>query len=357
MKSSRLAAVAALSSVLLVSACSGSEGDGSSSSEDASASQSSGGGGGQDDAQSSGADDDTVTAEAEGVASVDTDEAEAIAADLLTKAAKVSNGDGNEITSDAKAAYRGHAYYAALAADQLEEIEGEPPVRDLITDPVEPTVLAISRDDGEFPLLMLVQTVPESGPPELYVMASPDEPENFRIVWWAPMLPGTDIGTFDRRTVGSPILREGAGDLARSPQKVYAALADSIDYPVGEPFKAKTNGYAPAVREAAAEQADEVSEQAELTESNELRTRMYTFYREDGSAVSFAALKRETEFDVRDGMELTPPESFLVFNDDEAITGRARLNTYVYMALALPQDDSRPEMVAVREQLVSAVGS
>lgn len=342
--------------MLLISACSDSD-DGGSSSEDASSSQSSGEGDGQDSAKASGGDDDTVTAEPEGVASVDTVEAEAIATDLLTKAAKVGNGDGKEIESDAKAAFRGNAYYAALASDELEEINGEPPTRDLITDPVEPTVLAISRDDADAPLLMLVQTVPDSGPPELYVMASPDTPENFRIVWWAPMLPGTDIGTFDRRSVGSPILRQGAGDLEQSPQKVFAALADSIDYPVGEKFEVKSNGYAPAVREAADEQAGEVSEQAEFSESNELRTRAYTFIREDGSAVSFAALKRETDFDVRDGMELTPPDSFLVFNDDEVITSRARLNTYVYVALAIPQDDSRPEMVAAREQLVSAVGS
>jgi len=350
---SRLAAAAALSALLFASACSDTDDGGSEGS-------SSGSGGSDSGSQtSSAAESDTVTAAPEGVASVSLEEAQDIATNLLSTAAQVQNGDGEEIADDAESAYRGHTYYAALAADELEAVEGKPERRDLISDPVEPNVLAISREDGQSPLLILVQTVPDSGAPELFVLSSPDDdPDRFRIAWWAPMLPGTDIGSFDRRSVGSPVVRQGAGDLSRSPRRAFTQLAELVDYPRAEdPAQIKTNGYAPQVREAAQKQADEVSEQARFSEKNALRTQTYTFYREDGSAVSFAALKRESEFDVRDGMELTPPEAFLAFEDDESITARARLDSYVYAALTIPQDDSRPEMIAAREQLINAAGS
>ncbi|CAN5426862.1 hypothetical protein BH23ACT6_BH23ACT6_07210 [soil metagenome] len=171
------------------------------------------------------------------------------------------------------------------------------------------------------------------------------------------MLPGTEIGTFDRRSVGTPVLREGKGDLPQSAKQLLSGLADYIDYPEREVQKVKTNGYAPQVRSAAGAQADAVSQQAEFSESNTLKTQTYTCYREDGSAVTFAALKRESDFDVRSGMELTPPDEFLVFDDDDSITSRARLNSYVYVAMIIPQDDVRPEMIAACEQLVGAEGS
>lgn len=355
-----MAAVAALSSLVLVTACSGSEEE---SSNDAAASSEAAADSDADattdvaEETAEPADDADATAEAEGVGVISTEEAEEIAADLLTSAAQVNNGDGEDIEDAAAAAYRGNTEIAALAADELEEVTGAPDERDLIADPVEPNVLAISREDGESPLLLLVQTVPDAGPPELFVMASPGEPEDFRIVWSAPMLPGTDIGTFDRRSLGTPILREGSDGLSQTPEDLFDGLAASIDYPLGEVEKYKTNGYAPQVREAGDAQADEVSEQAEFTETNTLRTQTYTFYREDGSAVTFAALKRDSDFDVRSGMELTPPEEFLVFEDDDSITDRARLNSYVYVAMTIPTDDARPEMIAAREQLVSASGS
>ncbi|MGB3185377.1 MAG: hypothetical protein WBG36_16210 [Ornithinimicrobium sp.] len=353
MKYPRMAAVAALSSLALVTACSGSEDEpttDAATSTEATA--------GDDAAQTSDVAGATAEPdESEGVGALSTEQAEEIAADLLTKAAQVNNGDGEDIEEAAAAAYRGNAEVSALASDQLEEVSGQPEQRDLIANPVEPNVLAISRDDGQSPLLMLVQTVPESGLPELFVMASPGEPEDFRIVWSAPMLPGTDIGTFDRRSQGTPILREGAGDLPQSPEKVLTGLADYIGYPLGEVETYTTNGYAPQVRDAGDAQADAVAQQAEFTESNTLTNRTYTFIREDGSAVTFASLERESDFDVRSGMELTPPDEFLVFDDDESITSQATLNSYVYVAMTIPQDDGDPEMIAAREQLVSADGS
>ncbi|MGB3764357.1 MAG: hypothetical protein WA966_14175 [Ornithinimicrobium sp.] len=358
MKSVRSAAVCALSSVLLISACSDS--DSQSTSQDATSTAAA------DDAAATSdgsaatqqpGDEAGATAPGQDVAVMSVEDAEAIASDLLTKAALVGNGDGKEIEEDVDGAFRGSTAVAALAADELESVSGAPDQRDLIANPVEPNVLAISREDDDSPMLLLVQTVAESGAPELYVMAGSGAADSFRIVWWAPMLPGTDIGTFDRRSEGSPILREGKGDLSQSPKELLTAFGASIDYPVGEDMKVKTNGYAPQVRKAAQTQAADVSEQADYTESNTLKTQTYTFFREDGSAVTFATLKRESDFDVREGMELTPPDEFLVFEDDSSITSQARLNTYVSVAMTIPTDSDRPEMIAAREQLVSASGS
>ncbi|MGB3256489.1 MAG: hypothetical protein WBG89_05435 [Ornithinimicrobium sp.] len=358
MKSVRFAAVSALSSILLVSACSDSDSQSTSgeatstaAADDAAATSD-----GSAATQQPG-DEAAATAQDQGVAVMSVEDAEAIASDLLTKAALVGNGDGEDIEEDVDAAFRGNTAISALAADELESVTGAPDQRDLIANPVEPNVLAISREDGDSPSLILVQTVVESGPPELYVMSGEGAADTFRIVWWAPMLPGTDIGTFDRRSTGSPILREGRGDLPQSPNQMLTALGASVDYPVGEDMQVQTNGYTPAVREAAQAQATEVSEQADYSESNSVNRQTYTFFREDGSAVTFATLKRESEFDVREGMELTPPEEFLVFEDDDSITSQARLNTYVSVAMTIPTDSDRPEMIAAREQLVSASGS
>ncbi len=358
MKSVRFTAICALSSLLLISACS--DGDSQSASEESASTAAADGGAATSDASTETeqpGDDAAATAQDQGVAVMSVEDAEAIASDLLTKAALVSNGDGEDIEEDVDGAFRGSTAVSALAADELESVSGAPDQRDLIADPVEPNVLAISREDEESPMLLLVQTVTESGAPELYVMAGNGDADTFRIVWWAPMLPGTDIGTFDRRSAGSPILREGKDDLSQSPKELLTAFGASIDYPVGEDMQVKTNGYAPQVREAAQTQGAEVSEQADYSESNTLKTQTYTFFREDGSAVTFATLKRESDFDVRDGMELTPPEEFLVFEDDSSITSQARLNTYVSVAMTIPTDSDRPEMIAAREQMVSASGS
>ncbi|MGB5951117.1 MAG: hypothetical protein WBG57_01245 [Ornithinimicrobium sp.] len=50
-------------------------------------------------------------------------------------------------------------------------------------------------------------------------------------------------------------------------------------------------------------------------------------------------------------------QGFVVFDDDDAIAYRPRLNSCVYVAMTIPTDDSHPEMIAAREQLVSVVGS
>ncbi|MGC1208020.1 MAG: hypothetical protein WA880_08720 [Ornithinimicrobium sp.] len=363
MNSPRVAAVAALSSMILVSACSDSEPQTTSDEGSTTASVDSDAATDPSDdvASTAGPDDDaesTEQAQSAGVMSVE--EAEAVATQLLTSAEAVLEKDGDAIKDELEATYRGPALEAAIAADLLEPVTGNPESRDLIADPIEPNVLAISRDDGQEPNVLLVQTVPDTGNPILYLMTSPSGTDKFRITWSAPMLPGTDIGTFDRRSLGSPIVRDDtqASDLSQTPRTVLEEFAAYINYPVEARPEMRTNDYAPQVRRAAAAQIEEVERQADFTETNSLSdTRIRTLLREDGSAITFALLDRESTFDIKSGMELTPPKPFLVFADDDSLTDSATLDTHVFVAVMIPKGSGPPEMIAAREQIVGASGS
>lgn len=173
MKSARIAAVAALSSMLLVSACSDSDSQttsdegattASADSDDATATS--------DGAASSAGPDDGAeqTEQAQSVGVISVEEGEAIATRLLPSAEAVLEKDGEAIKDELEQNYRGPALEAAIAADLLEPVTGNPELRDLIADPIEPNVLAISRDDAQEPNVMLVQTVPSTGAPILHLM-------------------------------------------------------------------------------------------------------------------------------------------------------------------------------------------
>lgn len=364
----RLVAVATLSSVLLLTACSDSD-DGSAQDAPAGDSTAATGsvsadstdaGSATDDAvdQSGGVDDDVVTAEPEGQGVVSLEEAEGLAQELLTRAARSTQHDAGEAEQHIVNAFRGPTREAALAADRLEPVTGKPQERDLQQEPVQPNVLAISRDDGLSPDLILVQTAPEGELPELHLLSGPESGGGFRITWSAPMLPGTKVGTFDRRSVGSPVLRKGGGDFGVPPERALNALADYVDYPPSDATDVRTNGYAPQVRKNADAQADEVAQQATLREQNSLTAdSVHTLSMEDGSGITFAVLDRETVFDVRDGSRLIPPATFTTFVDDESLTDSATIDTVVFVAMRLPADEGPAELIAAREQVVDASGS
>ncbi|MGB3592663.1 MAG: hypothetical protein WA994_00675 [Ornithinimicrobium sp.] len=361
MKSVRFAAVSALSSILLVSACSDSDSQSTSgeatstaAADDAAATSD-----GSAATQQPG-DEAAATAQDQGVAVMSVEDAEAIASDLLTKAEAVRKGDGEMIKEELDDAYRGPAREAAAAADTLESVNGNPDSRDLIADPIVPNVLAISRDDGEKPDILLVQTVPDVGAPVLHLMTGPSGTDSFRIAWSAEMLPGTDVGAFDRRSQGSPVKRDDTemGDLVQAPQDVLQDLASYIDYPVEANAQMRTNDYAPQVRQAAVAQSEEVAPQADFTETNSVsEENIRTLLREDGSAITFAVLDRESVFDIESGMELTPPEPFVAFAGDDSLTESASLDTDVFIAVVIPTGSGAPEVIAAREQIVGASGS
>jgi hypothetical protein len=377
MKYSRLTVAVTLSSALVLSACTGGDtpdapsttsGDNAATTEDATLTSGPDAAATSDDAAVTtevAADDASETTVAmttdEGEAVLSVEDAESVASTVLTARHEAFQSDGEDARTLQQKAYMSTARTAAEAADRLEGVLGEPAEEGSDTVP-EPNVLAISREDGELPQLLLVQTVPEDGVPVLHLLESrTGEQKDFRIVWEAPMLPGTSVPTFDRRSVGTPVLRKGSGDLRVSPHETLKELASYISWPQPEEVPDyRTHGYSPAVRKAADQQAAAVADQAELREKNWIvsdDTRTLLF--EDGTGFVLGSLLRDTTFSVRPSSVLTPPDTFAVFADDAELTDEAVLRTSVFVALrvASEEQDLKPEMIAAREQLVDAWGS
>ena len=290
------------------------------------------------------------------------EEAEEAALTVLTARFQADQGDGADVRDLQRQSMMGNVRTAHEAADQLEPVTGEPTQLDLEAEPLEPIVLAISKDDGELPMFMLVQTLPEEdGVPLLHLLESrTGETADFRISWEAPMLPGTELPTFDRRSVGSPVLRSGSGDLTMSPSDLLKSVASYISYPQPEDTPDyRTHGYAPAVRSAAEDQAGAVAGQATLREKNWLVSEdTKTLLFDDGSAFVMGTLLRDSKFRVNNGSELNPPDTFRVFQDSSVLTDEAVLQTLVFIGMRAPSEqvEFKPEMIAAREQVVDAWG-
>lgn len=175
------------------------------------------------------------------------------------------------------------------------------------------------------------------------------------------MLPGTEVPAFDRRSTGSPVLREGQGDLTMAPRDLLKSVAAYISYPQPDDTPDyRTHGYAPAVRDAARSQASEVSGQATLTEKNWLVSEdTKTLLFEDGSAFVMGTLLRDTRFGVSTGSQLNPSDTFKAFQNSDSLSNEAVLRTTVFIGMRAPSTEVefKPEMIAAREQLVDAWGS
>ncbi|WP_040658293.1 fimbrillin family protein [Ornithinimicrobium pekingense] len=377
MKFSRMTAAVTLASALVLTACSGDDetDDASTPASGATSEGAATGGPGDDGSATSAADGDSATATAatddaaatseamttdEGQAAMSVEDAEAVAATVMEARHESFQGDGDEVTDAQRSAFMGSARTAVEAADQLEEVFGEPAETEADAAP-EPNVLAISREDGDLPEFLLVQTVPADEVPVLHLLESrTGEDKDFRIIWEARMLPGTEVPTFDRRSVGTPVLREGQGTLLANPRDTLKELGAYISWPQPEDIPDyRTHGYSPAVRKAAEEQAAAVADQASLREKNWLvsddtKTLMF----EDGSAFVIGTLLRDTTFTVNANSVLTAPESFVALAGDDEITDEAVLRTMVFVGMRVPAEgvDFKPEMIAAREQLVEAWG-
>lgn len=301
-------------------------------------------------------DDGKITAPAEGAGVISVDEAETIVAGLMRTAADSQVVDVDEAAELNEKTFVGSELLAAEAATSLRDA-GLRPVIDYA--PTGANILAISRDDGESPAFMVVQSVPESGLPEVHLMQRQEEGDDWKIAWSAPMLAGTTIGTFDARSQGSPVLRDGQGDLAEAPTDVVDKLIEILDYPFAEERPDfRTNDYGPAVRKATEAQAASVSDQATMTSSHALRKNtLRPIELEDGSVIIFPVLERTSIFDVKDGMILKPPTAFTHLTGDDTITDSAKMKTLVFLAVHIRTDDKAPEVIAAREQVVSASGS
>ncbi|AXH96106.1 hypothetical protein [Ornithinimicrobium avium] len=295
-------------------------------------------------------------------AAMSVEDAEAVASTVLDARLKALQTNGKKAREARRDAFGLAARIAAAGADKTEKVFGRPAeAKD--DQAATPNVLAISRADGELPVVLLVQTVRgKKTAPVLHLMtSSTGKAEDFRITWEARMLPGTELPVFDRRSVGSPVLRKGAGDLQASPRKSLSRLAASLTWPRQEDLADfRTNGYGPAVRRANNEQANAVARQATMREKNRVRKDgTTTLVFEDGSAFVTGTIRRDTTFRVKNNSILNPPDSFRVFVDDGELTDEAVLRTSVMVGLRVPAEDQsfKPEVIAVTEQLVDAWGS
>jgi hypothetical protein len=301
-------------------------------------------------------DDGRITAPADGVGVISVEEAEEAAAQLMRQAADSQVVDIEEAMELNEETFVGSELRAAQAATTLREA-GLRPVIDY--HPTGTNVLAISREDGESPAFMVVQSVPESGLPELHLMVSEDDGATWKIGWSAPMLAGTEVGTFDPRSEGSTVLRDTRGELSNYPSGVVDRLFEILNYPFAEERPDfRTNDYGPQVREATEAQAASVSEQATLTSEHSLRSgTLRTIELADGSAIMFPVLERTSTFEVKDGMILKPPPAFVHLTGDDTITNSAELRTLVFLAVHIRTDGGAPEVIAAREQVFDASGS
>lgn len=301
------------------------------------------------------ADDGTVTAPAAGAGVITLDEAQEVAATLLKQAADSQNADPEEAAKLNKKTFVGSELRAAEAATDLREV-GLQPVIDY--HPYDVNVLSISREDEQSPAYIVAQSVPETGLPELHLLVSEDDGKNWRIGWSAPMLAGTEVPTFDPRGEGSPVLREGKGDLKWSPSQVVDQLFLILDYPFGDDRPDfRTNDYGPQVRKAAQQQAADVSDQATLTQEHFLRSgTLRTIELADGSALTFPVLRRVSTFDVKSGTYLEAPTAFAYFAGADTINNSAKMTTDVFLAVHI-KTNGDPEVIAAREQVVGATGS
>lgn len=373
MQFSRLTVAVTLSSALLVTACTG---------QGESGEETSGGSttvGAQDTATATGdpveetTDDTTATATPtdddtaattemttdEGQAALGVDEAEQVATTLL-EARHEAYTASDDIEGAQEKAFAGTALNAAAAETRLRDEVGEGD--DEPEELTDPNVLAISRADDADSVLILVQTVPDSGVPMLHLMESPSgAEEDFRITWEASMLAGTELPSFDARSVGTPVVRSGRGDLSVNPREILKSLAAYVAWPQPDTNPGiNTSGYGDAVRTAAKRQAEAVAAQATLREKNwlvsdDVRTLLF----EDGSGLVIGSLLRDTTFTPNADAILTPPETFLVFAEDDEITEQAVLRTSVFVAMRVPsnEQDFKHTLIAAREQLVDAWGS
>ncbi|WP_153397349.1 hypothetical protein [Ornithinicoccus halotolerans] len=386
MRVPRPALALALASALVLSACSGDSegadsepagadaatstaGVGAESTEDGSTE---GAGGAEDAAETTAPGQEqaaTAAGESQPSGVVSVEESEQIASDVLTMAVRSTKRNGDKALGDIKRAYSGPDRRAHEVAEDLEDVTGRPPKveRHLGRNPLQPTVLAVSQDDEKYPQYILAQAVPEwagSDVPELYLLVRPKEGADFKIRWSAPMLPGTEVGLFERRSTGSPVLRnrsQAKEALAQRPTSVLNELADYVGHPPSEgKVSIRTNGYAPEVRRNAREQASDISASADFMQTDELLPdALHTLQLADGSAMSFAVMERTAHFHVRDGHTLVPPDTFAHLAGDDALGAEATMTALVFVAVRVPaaDEDRPPAVIAAREQVVAASGS
>lgn len=286
----------------------------------------------------------------------------------LTAAHQAVRQKGKAAERSRSSALVGPALEAAKGDARVAKHRGQSPP-DPALNPVRANVLAITRAPGR-PVYLVVQTQPSSGGnPVLHLMRASAPGKRFRIQASAPMLPGTSIDSFAPLEDGSPIVsnvgtggpgRASLDDLAVKPQTLLADYTRYLRYPRQDvddrPFA--SDPFATSVRKAASDQAEEVTVQADFSQTHKvLGDSVVTVRQPDGGALVFAALERKDKFSIKPGQTIKPTEAFQVYApEQQKIELWAHLTTVEFLVFQVPPASGDAKLVAASEHLVGADG-
>lgn len=314
-----------------------------------------------DDVDSTDGPTDAPTGGAETASAViSSDEAQEIVEDLLITGAESLEVQGDEAEELRQEAFAGSELRAQRAARRIDRLGGGEP--EFVFDPEadEPLVVAISRRElyGESVPFFIAQTVREDDVPVLHVVAQENEEDGYRIVWQAPMLPGTELEEFNALSIGSPVRDYSDGEgLTASPRGVMDTFVADLAYP--EPEISGEIDDEAYIQEAQAEfvaQQEATANFAGFSQTHEVRqSDLRSLELTDGSIMVFGVAARDTEFDVLEGHQLNVPPFFEALSGTSVAYESAYVHTSVFVAFRVSDEDPA-QMVAVREQIVEADG-
>lgn len=288
-------------------------------------------------------------------------EAEETIVRLLGAASDSIEETGEEAEELRQQAFAASELLAQRAARRIERLGGGE--AEFVFDPAvdEPLILAVSRldpEDEDSPGVILAQTVPESDMPVLHLAVYNADVEDYRITWQAPMLPGTELPTFERLSQGSPLLpASDAGELFASPNDILDSLVAELAYPDPEDTEDIDAGsYLEELQVQFADQEEAVADFATFSQTHGVRvSSIQTLEAPNGSALLLAVITRDSIFEVISGQQLDTPSVFRALADVGVVYDEATVSTAIFVAIEI-SEEGPAELIAVREQFVDAQG-
>ena len=199
----------------------------------------------------------------------------------------------------------------------------------------EAEVLAVSRVDE--PRQILVRgSRDKSGDPVLFLLQAEDAGDDFMIVAEAAVLPESQLDALDTTTIGSPSYDRVA--LTAEPQDVFAAYAESVNYPdPKESPLVEADPLSDQLRATAKSQAESLGDRGVFTQTHTVDEIIGGLGLRDGEgAVVFATLERDDLIALRRAAKLTPSKDVQAITGIKQITSEAQLTSNEIIAVVIP---------------------
>ncbi|GAA6524649.1 hypothetical protein [Intrasporangium sp. DVR] len=217
-------------------------------------------------------------------------------------------------------------------------------------------VIGVSRV-GDEPRQILAQTTFEkTKAPVLALLVAEAPGSDFKVAALTPMLAESRVDALDPTSVGSEAIGDGAG-LAARPADVMQAFADSVAFPdpkettllVEDPLTAQ-------LRQSARAQAKAVSASGSFAQSHEPGDVIGGLRLKGGDgAIVFANIVRSDNIALRRASKLTPSKDFTRLTGIKRITSEASLTSNQIIAFVIPATGAA-RIVAATDQLVAGTG-